>query len=211
MRLAVCATMVGVLAACERPASMQIRQGDSPHYEDEDVAFRTTYYFRVFDYCAGADARNGAYAQVPRIDSLYRFRMTGKASTIGKTIKFESGTLKSYQIDPFGASVTYDKRSGQFRFVSQEEADQRAKREAALADFERLLGRYSDLAEESDANRREALKTAVAAAVEAAAVQNADTENPEEYAKGLTAIITKAISEGEMVSEGVPTDTLTGC
>ena len=64
----------------------------------------------VFDYCAGANSGKAACAQVPRIDSLYRFRMTGKASTIGKTIKFESGTLKSYQIDPYGASVIYDRR-----------------------------------------------------------------------------------------------------
>ena len=208
IQLTACVAMVGVLTACARPASMQVREGDSPHHEDKDVAFRTTYYFRVFDYCAGADSSKAAYAQVPRIDSLYRFRMTGKASTIGKTIKFESGTLKSYQIDPFGAGVVYDKRTGQFRFVSQQEASQRAKREAALADFERLLDRYRELAKENDANRREALNAAVEAAVLAAGTQVERNEDPEEYAKGLTAIITKAISEGTEVSEGVPTATL---
>ena len=206
--LAACVAMVGVLTACARPASMLVREGDSPRHEDKDVAFRTTYYFRVFDYCAGAGSSKAAYARVPRIDSLYRFRMTGKASTIGKTIKFESGTLKSYQIDPFGAGVVYDKRTGQFRFVSQQEANRRAKREAALADFERLLDRYRELAKENDANRREALKTAVEAAVLAAGTQVERNEDPEEYAKGLTAIITKAISEGAKVSEGVPTATL---
>ena len=206
--LAACVAMVGVLTACARPASMQVREGDSPRHEDKDVAFRTTYYFRVFDYCAGADSSKAAYARVPRIDSLYRFRMTGKASTIGKTIKFESGTLKSYQIDPFGAGVVYDKRTGRFRFVSQQEASQRAKREAALADFERLLDRYRELAKENDANRREALKTAVEAAVLAAGTQVERNEDSEEYAKGLTALITKATFEDAKVSEGVPTATL---
>ena len=116
---------------------MQVRGGSEPKYEDRNVAFRNTYYFRVFDYCADERSSKPNVPNVPRIDSLYRFRMTGKASTVGKKIKFESGTLKSYQIDPFGADITYDKRTGQFRFVSQQEVDQRAKREAAPADFKR--------------------------------------------------------------------------
>lgn len=208
VQLAACVTMVGVLASCARPDSMQVREGDSPHYEDKDVAFRTTYYFRVFDYCAGTDSSKAAYARVPRIDSLYRFRMTGKADTIGKRIKFESGTLKSYQIDPFGASVVYDKHTGKFRFVSRQEADQRAKREAAFADFERLLDRYRRLAQENDAYRREAMKTAIEAAVASAATQMEGTGSPEEREEGLTAIIAKAITEGTKVSEGVPTATI---
>ena len=117
-------------------------------------------------------------------------------------------SVKSYQIDPFGAGVLYDKRTGQFRFVSQQEANRRAKREAALADFERLLDRYRELAKENDANRREALNAAVEAAVLAAGTQVERNEDPEEYAKGLTALIKKAISEGAKVSEGVPTATL---
>ena len=211
IRFVTCVVMASLLAACARPKSMQVREGSDPKYEDEHVAFRNTYYFRVFDYCADANSSKPAYAKVPRIDSLYRFRMTGKASTIGKKIKFESGTLKSYQIDPFGADVTYDKRTGQFRFVSQQEADQRAKREAALADFERLLARYRQLAKEANEDRRETIKAAIQMGVESALAQPGVVplqENQKASAAGLITIIKKAMSEEFKVSEAIPTSTL---
>ena len=211
IRFTTCVVMASLLTACARPKSMQVREGSDPKYEDENVAFRNTYYFRVFDYCADANSSKPAYAKVPRIDSLYRFRMTGKASTIGKKIKFESGTLKSYQIDPFGADITYDKRTGQFRFVSQQEADQRAKREAALADFERLLARYRQLAKEANKDRRETIKAAIQMGVESALAQPeavAPQENQKAYAAGLATIIKKAVSEEFKVSEAIPTSTL---
>ena len=46
-------TIAGMLitVGCTRPESMQVRTGNDPFNEDKDVAFRTTYYFRVFDYC----------------------------------------------------------------------------------------------------------------------------------------------------------------
>ena len=207
IRLAACLAIVCLLPACERPASMQVREGDDPHYEDEDVAFRTTYYFRVFDYCAGADSSEAAYTQVPRIDSLYRFRMTGKASTIGEKIKFESGTLKSYQIDPFGADVIYDKNTGKFRFVSQQESDQRAKREAALDDFERLLKRYKELTREADTDRQEAVNAAIKAAV-AGITEAEGVADSQERTRILAEVLEKAVSRGAELSQGVPTSTL---
>ena len=207
IRLAAYLAIVCLLSACERPASMQVREGDDPHYEDEDVAFRTTYYFRVFDSCAGADSSEAAYTQVPRIDSLYRFRMTGKASTIGKKIQFESGTLKSYEIDPFGADVIYDKNTGKLRFVSQQESDQRAKREAALDDFERLLKRYKELTREADTDRQEAVNAAIKAAV-AAITEAEGVADSQERTRTLAEVLEKAVSKGAELSQGVPTSTL---
>ena len=210
-KLAACLAIVCLLAACERPASMQVREGDDPHYEDEDVAFRTTYYFRVFDYCAGADSSEAAYAQVPRIDSLYRFRMTGKASTIGKKVRFESGTLKSYQVDPFGADVIYDKNIGKLRFISQQESDQRAKREAAFNDFERLLKRYKELTSEADANRQEAVNAAIEASIKVAVDAIGEAEavaDFQERTRILAEELEKAVSRGAEMPQGVPTSTL---
>ena len=129
---------------------MLVRDGVDPENIDEDVAFRTTYYFRVFDYCAslqhtqtgGEDTYNGV---VPLTDSLYRFRMTGKIDTLATEVRFESGTLKSYEIDPLGAQVEYDKNTKRFRFISQREADQQARAQAALAEFREWLNYYRNL------------------------------------------------------------------
>ncbi len=151
------ALSVGV-AGCTAPSSMLVRNGDEPRYEDDDVAFRTIYYFRVFDACEGErpgfagvsratadgkvdytklfDAQKGP----PRLltDSLYRFRMTGKASTLGSRIHFESGTLRKEQIDPFGANVVFDKANSRFYFKSQEDTQADARRTETLEHIDRL-------------------------------------------------------------------------
>jgi len=155
------------LCGCAGASSTLVRTGDEPRYEDDDVAFRTIYYFRVFDVCEGArpgfaSAQDRAkvggrvdYDQLfkapsgpPRLltDSLYRFRMTGKASTLGSKIHFESGTLRKEQIDPFGANVVYDKANGRFYFKSQEDTQADARQTEALERVRALRQTRAELA-----------------------------------------------------------------
>jgi hypothetical protein len=94
---------------------MHVRKGDDPRYAEDDVVFRATHYFRVFDYCRNDPSR----ATIPGSDSLYRFRMTGaNTSTVLNKIHFESGTLRASEIDPLGARVDFD-ADGRPHFVSQ--------------------------------------------------------------------------------------------
>ena len=139
------ATALVILAACSTPPTNQVRSGSDPFHEDESVAFRTTYYFRVFDYCVVKRIADGGRVLVPRIDSLYRFRMTGKGSPLLQNVKFESGTLRAHEIDPFGARIIRDPNTGQLRFQSQQETDELNKQEAALAKFDRLRNQYEAL------------------------------------------------------------------
>ena len=81
-----------MLAGCSVAPEHHVRTGADPRFQDKNVAFRTTYYFRVFDYCKGQD---GKHPNVPASDGLYRFTMTGKANTTTNNIKFESGSLKT--------------------------------------------------------------------------------------------------------------------
>ena len=123
-------------SACsiKMPDSMTVKAGDEPDNIDEDVRFRTTYYFRVFDQCNATQPSDDAQGRANKnlfepetdggqiiSDSLYRFRMTGKANALTNMIKFESGTLKEWQIDPLGANVGYDKTNGRFYPVSQQQ------------------------------------------------------------------------------------------
>ena len=77
---------------------MHVTDGVTPMKADTNVRFRTTYYFRVFDYCWSGDANIDAdhtYQKiVPETDTLYRYRMTGKASALANQIRFESGMLR---------------------------------------------------------------------------------------------------------------------
>jgi hypothetical protein len=98
------------LGGCGMSRRLHVTYGESPHYVDQDVRFRTTYYFRVFDYCALTKATIGGeqYAKViPNTEALYRYRMTGKASAMFTKIRFESGVLKAAQIDPWGAKIGF--------------------------------------------------------------------------------------------------------
>ncbi len=186
--IAAIALSVGV-AGCTAPSSMLVRSGDEPRYEDDDVAFRTIYYFRVFDACEGErpgfagvsratadgkvdytklfDAQKGP----PRLltDSLYRFRMTGKASTLGSRIHFESGTLRKEQIDPFGANVAFDKANSRFYFKSQEDTQADARQTEALDRIKALRQTRDELAgkDSKDPARRDQL-----AAVDQLIVEN---------------------------------------
>ena len=128
---------VMLLGACTVPEHMRVRAGIDPRNQDDHVRFRSTYYFRVFDVC-----RNPASGQVngpPWRDSLYRFRMTGKANSFLSQVHFESGTLHKDEIDPFGSNVVFDKNLGRYRFVSREETDAATRRNERYDEIRRLL------------------------------------------------------------------------
>ena len=134
---------------CAMPPQMKIENANDPRYEDQDVRFRTTYYFRVYDPCPPTAAAGAA--RPPASDTLYRFRMTGKAKALTNQVHFESGTLPATQIDPLGATVAYDERNRQFYFKSQADTQEDAQRERRLAEIERLVEVYQGYAQQATA------------------------------------------------------------
>lgn len=126
-----------LLSACGIPESMDVRAGIDPRNRDDNVRFRTTYYFRVFDLCMNADGTT--VNKGPQLDSLYRFRMTGKASSLFSKVRFEAGTLHKSEIDPFGAAIEYDDQLGRFKFTSQQATEEKVNREANYAELDRRL------------------------------------------------------------------------
>lgn len=139
-------SLAALMAGCTVPKHMRIENAYHPKYEDEDVRFRATYYFRVFDYCADQVKSN----QQPQSDTLYRFRMTGKAHSLTTQVHFESGTLTAGQIDPFGANVVYDERNNQFYLKSQSQGQVEAQREGRMQDLRRMVGEYRGLMDAMD-------------------------------------------------------------
>ena len=132
-----------LLGACTVPEHMRVRAGIDPRNQDDQVRFRTTYYFRIFDVCRNPanDTING----LPKSDSLYRFRMTGKAHSLFSQVHFESGTLHKSEIDPFGANIVFDDKLGRYRFVSRAETDATARRNERYDEIERRLKLLEDL------------------------------------------------------------------
>lgn len=163
------AMTVAITTGCSLPAHFRVRSGTDPAHVDKDVQFRTTYYFRVFDFCESLQAGNAGGAPPGESsrhivsDSLYRFRMTGKASSLTNKVRFESGTLRAGDIDPFGADVEFDAKSGRFRYRSkgrtQEEAtvDQVRRDVATLIEVER----ETLAAQTTDAKRVSALSARI--------------------------------------------------
>ncbi len=134
------------MASCGVPTHMQVETNNDPENRDLDVRFRTTYYFRVFDFCYNRSQRNASsnpnaeYNIIPETDTLYRYRMTGKAHSLWQNVKFESGTLQDYQIDPFGTDVVYDDSINGFRVRSYEEGEKEALRAKDLDTYRQLYG-----------------------------------------------------------------------
>ena len=169
-------TLLCILLAggCSVPGSMGVRSGADPRHQDDNVRFRSTYYFRVFDVCRDAAGR-AVSNRAPRLDSLYRFRMTGKASGLFSKVRFESGVLHKSEIDPFGATVVLDEKLGRPRFVSREETDRAARRNERYEEIERLtelLKKLDTLADEEaaevgGANTAEAVQGVIAKLQEA--------------------------------------------
>ena len=131
------------LGACAVPESMRVRSGVDPRHQDDKVRFRTTYYFRVFDVCHNPriNRTNGP----PKLDSLYRFRMTGKSSALFTQVHFESGILHKTEIDPFGSSVVFDDKLGRHRFVSREETDAEARHNVRYREIQRRMDLLKEL------------------------------------------------------------------
>ncbi|MCB1852512.1 MAG: hypothetical protein KDI83_17325 [Gammaproteobacteria bacterium] len=141
-------------SGCSVPKHMLVESGDDPQNRDLDARFRTTYYFRVFDPCSGVDdASKSPFVS----DTLYRFRLTGKAHSLTTAVRFEAGTLTKQQIDPFGANVAFDPESGGFYYQSAGEQKNRAllnqetkaleKHLALLASLEAAEARSPDTSE----------------------------------------------------------------
>ncbi|MCW0233264.1 MAG: hypothetical protein OJJ21_06680 [Ferrovibrio sp.] len=162
-RVLLLTTVSLLLAGCSVPDSMHVRKGSDPKYEDDDVRFRTTYYFRVFDLCEGLtemqkprekllfdSAQRGPYYL--KTDSLYRFVMTGKANALGNDIHFESGTLRKEQIDPFGTAIRYNQSSGSFLIENQAELKARAKQAETVARIRELVALRAELAKIDGSN-----------------------------------------------------------
>ncbi|MBI3497355.1 MAG: hypothetical protein HY058_08630 [Proteobacteria bacterium] len=142
------------------PEQFEVTKGLDPWNEDKDVRFRTTYYFRVFDVCELVDRNSsidpGQNAIFPvktnqqlqlLKDSIYRFRMTGQASSLFNRVHFESGTLKAAEIDPFGATIAQDDRNGQLYFKSRDQVEEEARETAQLKrlkELRTLLGEVKD-------------------------------------------------------------------
>ncbi|MCH6589518.1 MAG: hypothetical protein IH806_03285 [Proteobacteria bacterium] len=183
VRLMAAAGLAGMVAACALPEHMQVRSGIDPRNQDDDVRFRTTYYFRVFDACLEIEPPSdedlkkvfdetgqpfysktrGRYKLLS--DSLYRFRMTGKANPLFSAVHFESGTLRASEIEPFGASVAFDEKSRRFRFVSREETEALGRRTLAYDHIERLLGFYKEI-RDAGGNGDQQLKASLLSKIE---------------------------------------------
>ena len=151
--LAAAATVL--VGACARPPSATVNEGADPFNVDKDVVFRTTYYFRVFDYCVARKLKDRKFEDVvvPLTDSLYRFRMTGKAGSNVSDVKFESGTLMAWEIDPFGAKVEYDPESRRARVISPREVTADARRAAVKRDIHEMVEMYELLRDRLGKNR----------------------------------------------------------
>ena len=141
---------------------------------DKDVVFRTSYYFRVFDYCVAKNQQENRPEKniIPLTDSLYRFKMTGKANSLLSDVKFESGTLSEAEIEPFSQRVEYDTDSRRHRIVSKQEVEEDARRARAKADLreltatrDRLIQQMGDDAQATVNSANQAMLTNVNTAI----------------------------------------------
>lgn len=145
------------------PPELRVDSGIEPIYIDEQVRFRTTYYFRVLRGCPLQkntinNTAEDSYPFVklaqgdirPLSDSLYRFRMTGKAAALFNKIHFESGVLRKEQIDPFGSTVRFDSYTNSFIPVAAEEIRSQARTEAAHSDIEKIRNLANSLRRDKD-------------------------------------------------------------
>jgi hypothetical protein len=139
------------------PPAMRVDLGEHPGHRDEQVRFRTTYYFRIVDSCNVEEGKRQSVNETDYIDkqgpfrvrqsgklkivsdSLYRFRMTGKASALFANIRFESGVLRAEQIDPFGSQVVHNKDTNTFRVIPANATRENARRQDITDEIERLL------------------------------------------------------------------------
>ena len=174
-----------ILSGCswlgDVPSNMRVDTGLEPHNIDDNVRFRTTYYFRVLTGCR-IDAKDpnehandaALFAKrthghfVPLNDSIFRFRMTGQAAALFNRVHFESGVLRKEQIDPFGSTVRYNEQTNAFTPVSADEARADATRHAMMQEIQQFRTLYRDLVADStlEADHRAQLFTKLIAMIE---------------------------------------------
>ena len=171
VRFCLSLAVIGLLTGCGVPKHMRVADGIHPKNIDKDVRYRTTYYFRTFDYC-----RNKKYTKdsksidpksiIPETDTLYRYTLTGKANALTTKVFFESGVLDASVIDPFGAKLVHDEEGG-FRVQSHKETEARARQRAARDRYQQLLIDYRNLNDESpvEGNLKADFETAIKAAL----------------------------------------------
>lgn len=140
-----CAIFIFMTIGCTVPKHMRVRSGIDPRHKDDDVRFRTTYYFRVID--PDRETLDEEKPNKIQKDSLYRFRMTGKANSLTNKVHFESGILDKDEIDPFGAAIVYDEELGRHRYVSQSETKMKAVRNEKYAEIKRMKKLYDELSD----------------------------------------------------------------
>ena len=157
------AAVVVLLSAClpigPRPPSATVNKGADPFHADQDVLFRTTYYFRVFDYCVSRDLKKRRFEEdvfTPLTDSLYRFRMTGKGrSSWFSNIQFESGTLMAWEVDPFGAKVEFDPDLNRARVIPPREIEADAKFADQKRQINEMMKIYERLPDDGKTHTKE--------------------------------------------------------
>jgi hypothetical protein len=158
---------------------MRVDLGEHPAHQDEQVRFRTTYYFRIVDSRKVHEGKNQSgdekdYATERRpfmirqsgklkivSDSLYRFRMTGKASALFAKIRFESGVLRSGQIDPFGSQVALDKETNTFRVIPANAMRENVRRKEISREIDRLINLKKQLNESNQTKHDDLIATMI--------------------------------------------------
>ena len=173
-----------LLSGCTVPAHMRVDTHDHPALEDREVRYRTTYYFRVFDPCQSVTGN-------PGVDTLYRFRMTGKAHSLFSDVHFESGTLKASEIDPFGANVAFDAQNRRFSASTREQAEADARWETDFARLQRLLDVYEKTPRDQS-DRKTKLNNLIDALV--ASMSGSNGALSEEQMVQLADVVQKAVN-----------------
>ncbi|MBX3332197.1 MAG: hypothetical protein KF722_17480 [Nitrospira sp.] len=153
--------MCAGLAGCtigDVPAALRIDSGMDPDKQDQYTRFRTTYYFRVLDSCKIDEGNSTKLKDYDKFgpfierksgktkvvnDTVYRFRMTGKASALFNKVSFGSGILRADQIDPFGSTVEY--RNGAFEVKAGHVVRERELRKALLEEIDELRQLRSEM------------------------------------------------------------------
>lgn len=163
------------------PAALRVDSGLKPQHIDDQVRFRTTYYFRVLSGCRIDTTPKDEYSAdslpfmkrvrgefKPLSDSLYRFRMTGQAAALYSKVHFESGVLKKSQIDPFGSAIRYNEQTNSFLPVSADDLRADAKRQIARGEIHDLRVLYQEIRDDKflESTAREALLAKVVSIIE---------------------------------------------
>jgi hypothetical protein len=158
-----------------------VDSGLEPQHIDDQVRFRTTYYFRVLSGCRIDTTPKDEYSAdslpfmkrvrgefKPLSDSLYRFRMTGQAAALYSKVHFESGVLKKSQIDPFGSAIRYNEQTNSFLPVSADDLRADAKRQIARGEIHDLRVLYQEIRDDKflESTAREALLAKVVSIIE---------------------------------------------